>query len=149
MRQAIKKFPPFLLSLAGLAVGASAATVFCVISSAFKDGFLPDADSLAFELLAGFALLFGASLPFGFLAHAVLYGLKWRSLAAYGLAAAAEVFLCGAVTTFGRMLDIEIRETLIDVVAAVLCAIIAWMIRRPDRDAPPISESHKDSAIIF
>ena len=118
---------PFAKSLLGLAVGsiAAAATFISISTSSFDPG--------AFgSLLFGAGIIFMHAVPCGFLAHAILYALKWRWLPVYCLAASIEAALYGSIEGVNRS---NIQMIVTAMISAAVCAAIAWFIRRPDRDS--------------
>jgi len=73
------------------------------------------------------------AIPCGLLSHAILYALKWRGLLVYNVVAAAEACLyviVGSRHIWAPNLGIMFST----VPSAIVCATIAWLIRRPDKD---------------
>ncbi|MBW8880441.1 MAG: hypothetical protein JF615_03160, partial [Asticcacaulis sp.] len=79
------------------------------------------------------------SVPLGILAHAALYALRRRAFWYYLLSGAVGGILLVAVIGFGR--DNPLMWFFAAGWAAA-CALIAWLIRRPDKDDRPPAENH-------
>lgn len=138
------KAPLVVKTCVGLVVGAGLGTaisfmVIALFQSVTGGNFDPDIFR-SIVAMTFFVLLF--MVPTGLIAHAVLYGLKLRNWYYYcGLAG-----LAGGAT--GQFLLYQ-NATSGDLTAlvtyggwAALCALITWLIRRPDKDVPPPQESH-------
>jgi H+/Cl- antiporter ClcA len=85
-----------------------------------------------------FGLVFGLiiAVPVGLVGHAILYALKWRNMLAYLLVGGfASTSYALAVAVTDNMTSP--RTLAIYAVLGVTCAAIAWLIRRPDKDAAP------------
>jgi hypothetical protein len=120
---------PFAKSFFGLGLGSIAAAATFLLLSEVPTGGLPS--HFFGNILPGANLIFMFAVPCGFLAHAILYTLKWRWIPVYCLAAAVEAALYGIIGGVG----IDVARTAMP--AAAVCAAIAWLIRRPDKDATP------------
>lgn len=128
----------FLRSALGLVIGSfAAAMAFLILPPLWQGLAFPDLAYLLMAAVPGTVIILMFSLPCGFLAHAVLYALKWRWLPVYCLAAAAEAAVYGAICGFTNQSNSDIQNLLAAMPSAATCAAIAWLIRRPDKDGAP------------
>jgi len=88
----------------------------------------------------GFVTIFMLSLPFGFAGHAALCALKWRRLWAYCAVAGLEAGAFCLISNVRDLTSMDLKEMAAEIPSAAVCAAIAWLIRRPDRDARLLSE---------
>jgi len=134
----------FFRSLVGLVLGSlAAAFVYLLIEKLMGFGEGLDEPVSVLSALPGSLLVLVFSLPCGFVAHASLYALKWRAVWLYGIAGAISATLYVATTNFDNFAEIGWDNLASTVPAATICAVIAWLIRRPDRDNVAVPKAIK------
>ena len=129
----------FIRSLFGLIIGSVAASVSYLILPMLWSSYAREYPqfSLISACLGTFAILIFA-VPCGFLAHALLYALKWRALLVYCIAAAFEAGLYSVIVGY-QYISIPNWDIMFAAIpSAIVCATVAWLIRRPDKDVKPL-----------
>jgi hypothetical protein len=130
-----------LKSLAGLALGASISTA---IAAPFT-GLVSEVEDLEMTapyvtvVITGAIIVTLLAIPFGLAGHAILYALKRRDIVSYTAAGG----LAGMASTFALTTDFtRIQTFILYSLWAAGCALIAWLIRRPDKDAVVPLDTH-------
>lgn len=131
--------PRFIRSLTGLVAGSAVASVCYLVLPMLWSSY--DREHPQFSLisacLGALAILIFA-VPCGFLAHALLYALKWRALFVYCIAAAFAAGLYSVIVGYKYISTPNWDIMFAAIPTAIICATVAWLIRRPDKDAKPL-----------
>jgi predicted Co/Zn/Cd cation transporter (cation efflux family) len=128
----------FLRDILGLLVGSFvAALVFLFLPMLWASS--RDVNFSLSAILPGTILICFFSFPCGLAAHALLHALKWRWLAAYCLAAALEAAVYNSLSA-GHFTVSSFQDTAMYAISASVCAAIAWMVRRPNRDVKTLEK---------
>ncbi|WP_031235422.1 hypothetical protein [Asticcacaulis sp. AC402] len=132
-----------LKSLAGLGLGAVLSTAvalpFTGLVSENPDPELNDG--------YGTLLFFGSfivallAVPVGLPGHAVLYALKRHGLVSYTLAGGCAGLAYILLVSLGGNPDL-VKDLILYSLWAAGCALVAWLIRRPDKDAVVALDTH-------
>jgi len=123
----------FLRDILGLLVGSFiAALVFLFLPMLWASS--KNVNFAFSAILPGTILISFFSFPCGLAAHALLHALKWRWLAAYCLAGALEAEVYNSLGA-GHFTMSSFQDTAMYAISASICAAVAWLIRRPDKDA--------------
>ncbi len=132
-------------TLIGLATGVVASTSVAILFPGVTDD-APDVHySYVSTLLVGTLLMLVLALPVGLIGHAVLYALKRRGPIAYGAMGIAGGLAFCMVADWGGQSLTPGQDALLFGTWAGACALIAWAIRRPDKDGKstqPPPETH-------
>lgn len=128
------KLGRFLRSLAGLILGTLVSLTILSLSmsgmTATSEGFFVDLLKVVF---VGFLFAAMLTVPLGLLMHFGLYALRLHGLIAYAVAGAIGGALYGgAIAIQGEVRPFDL---LIYAAMGMACASVAWLIRRPDKDA--------------
>ncbi|WP_157138667.1 hypothetical protein [Asticcacaulis biprosthecium] len=128
-------------TLAGLALGVVVSTAvalpFTGMVSENLDSEFPE--TYGSMLLLGSYMVAMFALPVGLVGHAILSALKQRSLIIYALVGAIAGFIYGYVVGIGAE---RLENTILCSLWAAGCALIAWLIRRPDKDGVVALDTH-------
>lgn len=131
------QFFRFARSFFGLGIGSVASAATFLVLSKLPTGFRTFDADYALYIIPGALIIFMFAVPCGFLAHAILYSQNWRWLPAYAAAAAIEAALYGILGSMGRVTQSNLEMMAMAMPSAAVCAAVAWLIRRPDKDSTP------------
>ncbi|ESQ90816.1 hypothetical protein ABAC460_08280 [Asticcacaulis sp. AC460] len=130
-----------LKSLAGLLVGAVVSTAIALPFTGMVHE-SPDPElneGYASMLIAGSLMVTMFAVPVGLVGHAILSALKRREAVVYAMSGGVGGFLFSFV--MGGGID-RLQTIPLYTLWAAGCALIAWLIRRPDKDAVVPLDTH-------